>query len=98
MVWSARIVLVLRFHRTLATPEPLRDLFQSTISTNNRTQTKVLSAKAGIKNLINTKCFVFYTKMYISMFAKIVFHLIIYKRQQFQQPSDLLVQQSNHQT
>lgn len=94
-------MLVLRFHCTLATPEPLSDLFQSTISTHNRTQTKVLAVYNGIRNSINTKLvgfsFFFY-KMYILVFAKIAFHLIIYKRQRFQEPSDLLVQQSNHQT
>lgn len=79
MVWSARIVLVLRFHRTLATPETLCRLLQSTISTKNRTQTKLLAAYRSIMNSINTKLHVFYTKLYISVLAKIVFHLIIYK-------------------
>ena len=97
MIWSARIVLVLRFHCTLATPELLCQLLQSTISTKNRTQTKLLAAYKSIMNSINTKLHVFYTKLYISMLAKIVFHLVIYKRQQFQQPSGPLIKQPNHQ-
>lgn len=48
-------MLVLRFHRTLATPEPLRDSFQSTISTKDRTQGWVLAVYNGIRNLINRK-------------------------------------------
>lgn len=58
MVWSARIVLVLRFHRTLATPKPFSDLVQSTISTKNWTQTKVPVVSNGITNSINTKALV----------------------------------------
>lgn len=55
VVWSARIVLVLRFHRTLATPEPFRGLLQSTISTKDPTQTKLLAAYNSIMSSIITK-------------------------------------------
>lgn len=101
MVRSARIVLVLRFHCTLATPEPFGDWFQSTISTRSWTQTKVLAAYDGIKNSINykTSC-AFYTKLYISMFAKIVFPLNTLDHLQKGKFSTtlLVVQQSNHHT
>ena len=104
MVWSARIVLVLKFHRTLATPEAPW-LVSVHHFNQDQTQTKVLVAYNGIKNSIYTKTLCALHTSYKVVHSNVsknsfssIYSWIIYKRQQFQQPSDRLLQQSNHQT